>query len=211
MALLSIQNVSLAFGGPALFEDISLHVERGDRVGLLGRNGCGKSTLLRLIAGELKPDSGAVVCRQGVRIASLPQDVPADLNGTVYEEVLCGLGQAGQELLRYHRLARLVQDGRRSASCPPCWNASTRWRPPVPGRWSSWWCRFFPICTLRVKRRCPKLSGGVKRRVLLARALVGRAGYPAAGRTDKPSGYRYHRLAGKLFAPIIADLAVCHP
>jgi ATP-binding cassette subfamily F protein uup len=79
MALLSLQNVCLAFGGPALFEDVNLHIESGDRIGLLGRNGCGKSTLLRLIAGELQPDSGGVICRQGVRIATLPQDVPADL------------------------------------------------------------------------------------------------------------------------------------
>ncbi|MGE4543090.1 MAG: ATP-binding cassette domain-containing protein [Pedobacter sp.] len=172
MALLSIQNVSLAFGGPTLFQDINLHVERGDRVGLLGRNGCGKSTLLRLISGELKPDSGAVVCRQGVRIASLPQDVPADLNGTVYEEVLCGLGQAGQELLRYHRLARLVQDGDDSQlpamlECQHALEAS--------GAWPLEQLVVQVLSHLHLEGETPvsELSGGVKRRVLLARALVG--------------------------------------
>ncbi len=172
MALLSIQNVSLAFGGPTLFEDISLHVERGDRVGLLGRNGCGKSTLLRLISGELQPDSGAVVCRQGVRIASLPQDVPEDLNGTVYEEVLCGLGQAGQELLRYHRLARQVQEGDDQQlpdllECQHTLEAS--------GAWPLEQLVVQVLSHLHLEGETPvsELSGGVKRRVLLARALVG--------------------------------------
>ncbi|ABA87691.2 DNA-binding ATPase Uup [Syntrophotalea carbinolica DSM 2380] len=172
MALLSLQNVSLAFGGPALFEDVSLHVERGDRVGLLGRNGCGKSTLLRLIAGELKPDSGAVVCRQGVRIASLPQDVPADLTGTVYEEVLCGLGPVGQDLLRYHRLARLVRDGDESRLQALLESQQSL---EASGGWPLEQLVGQVLSHLHLDGDVPvcDLSGGVKRRVLLARALVG--------------------------------------
>ncbi|MDK2848335.1 MAG: transport system ATP-binding/permease protein [Desulfuromonadales bacterium] len=172
MALLSLQNISLAFGGPALLEDVSLHVEGGDRIGLLGRNGCGKSTLLRLIAGELKPDSGAVVCRQGLRIASLPQDVPADLTGTVYEEVLCGLGQAGKDLLRYHRLARQVHSGDENQlkallECQQALETSGAW--PLEQLVG----QVLSHLHLDGEAPVPELSGGVKRRVLLARALVG--------------------------------------
>ena len=58
MALLSLKNVSLSFGGEPLLDDVELHIERGDRVCLLGANGAGKSTLLRILAGEATPDSG---------------------------------------------------------------------------------------------------------------------------------------------------------
>ena len=55
MALISLRNITLAFGGPPLFDGINLQIEPGDRLCLMGRNGSGKSTLLRLIGGELTP------------------------------------------------------------------------------------------------------------------------------------------------------------
>ena len=54
MALFSLRNVSLAFGGPRLLDQASLQIERGERLCLMGRNGEGKSTLLRLINGEIE-------------------------------------------------------------------------------------------------------------------------------------------------------------
>jgi ATP-binding cassette subfamily F protein uup len=65
MALLSLREVSLAFGGPKLLDRVDWQIERGDRVCLLGRNGEGKSTLLKLIEGGLIPDEGAVIRQQG--------------------------------------------------------------------------------------------------------------------------------------------------
>ena len=59
MALLSLREVSLAFGGPRLLDRVDLQIERGERVSLLGRNGEGKSTLLRLFRGEIAPDEVA--------------------------------------------------------------------------------------------------------------------------------------------------------
>jgi ATP-binding cassette subfamily F protein uup len=64
MALLALQNISVAFGGPPVLREANLAIERGDRVCLLGRNGAGKSTLLQVIEGTMQPDSGEVV-RQG--------------------------------------------------------------------------------------------------------------------------------------------------
>lgn len=60
MALLSLNNLSFTYSNPTLLDGITLHIERGERIGLVGRNGAGKSTLMKLIAGLLKPDNGSV-------------------------------------------------------------------------------------------------------------------------------------------------------
>ncbi len=65
MALITLRNIQLGFGGPALLEGLNLSIERGERVCLLGRNGAGKSTLMKLIAGELQPDEGEIAIQQG--------------------------------------------------------------------------------------------------------------------------------------------------
>ncbi|MBQ11654.1 MAG: ABC transporter ATP-binding protein [Planctomyces sp.] len=90
MAFISMQEISLAFFGVPLFDGVNLTVERGEKVGLVGRNGSGKSTLLQLIDGSVKPDSGAVSVQKGVRFAYLSQDVPHELPGTVFDVVASG-------------------------------------------------------------------------------------------------------------------------
>ena len=61
MALISLQNVSLSFGGLPVLDGISMQIEAGERVCLVGRNGEGKSSLMRLIAGEQPQDSGRII------------------------------------------------------------------------------------------------------------------------------------------------------
>ena len=72
-------------------EDATLHIERGERVGLLGRNGEGKSTLLSILAGATTPDDGVVVYESGLRVALLGQQIDANENGTVDEVIRAGL------------------------------------------------------------------------------------------------------------------------
>ena len=91
MALISAQNLRVAFGGRTLMEDATLHIERGERVGLLGRNGEGKSTLLSILAGATTPDDGVVVYESGLRVALLGQQIDANENGTVDEVIRAGL------------------------------------------------------------------------------------------------------------------------
>ena len=90
MAFLSMQDISIAFVGVPIFEEVNLTIERGEKVGLVGRNGSGKSTLLRLIYGSVKPYSGAVSIQKGIRSAYLSQEVPQDLPGTVFDVVASG-------------------------------------------------------------------------------------------------------------------------
>jgi ABC transport system ATP-binding/permease protein len=91
MALISLENVSLGFGGSRLFDGINLQIEQGEWLGLLGRNGMGKSTLLKLINEDIYPQSGAVSRQQNLRTAYLPQEVPADITGKVFDIVAGGL------------------------------------------------------------------------------------------------------------------------
>ena len=97
MPLISLNNVRLTFVGPALLDSVGLQIEDGERLGLLGRNGAGKSTLLKILAGTLAPDSGDVVRQPGLRVASLPQDVPLDLAGTVHDYLHAVCGVAGSD------------------------------------------------------------------------------------------------------------------
>ncbi len=87
MALLSLKNVSLSYGGKPLLDDVEFHIERGDRICLLGVNGAGKSSMLRILAGEAKPDNGQIISATGARVARLPQQVPTHLQGRVMDVV----------------------------------------------------------------------------------------------------------------------------
>ena len=87
--MLTISQVSKAFAGRTLFEDASLQVNRGDRVGLVGPNGAGKSTLFSLILGEASPDEGRVSVEKSATIGFLPQEHAPAGEETVLE-LACG-------------------------------------------------------------------------------------------------------------------------
>ncbi|MBI3603193.1 MAG: ATP-binding cassette domain-containing protein [Nitrospirae bacterium] len=105
MPLLRLDNVSLAFGHRPLLDKVKLEIRRGEQLCLVGRNGEGKSSLLRVIAGEVKPDAGSVWVRQGVRIASLAQEIPLETTGDVFDVVAGGLADIGRLLSQYHHAA----------------------------------------------------------------------------------------------------------
>jgi ATP-binding cassette subfamily F protein uup len=81
--LLSLKDVSLAFGGPAVLDTVSMNISSGDRACITGRNGEGKSTLLKVIAGLLEPDTGEIIRSPGLKVAFLEQEVPSDRPGSV--------------------------------------------------------------------------------------------------------------------------------
>jgi len=93
--LLSCRRLTHSAGTKALFNDLSLTVERGDKIGLNGHNGCGKSTLLKLLAGEVDPDEGEITRRQGLRLAMVEQFLPMataelDLHDAVLAQISAG-------------------------------------------------------------------------------------------------------------------------
>ncbi|HRQ23438.1 MAG TPA: ATP-binding cassette domain-containing protein, partial [Anaerolineales bacterium] len=91
MALISVQEVSIGFGGQKLLEDVSFQIERGERVGLLGRNGMGKSTLLKMLNDDFMPHTGVIARQQNTRVAYLPQEVPLNLQGRIEDIITSGL------------------------------------------------------------------------------------------------------------------------
>ena len=155
MALLSLLNINLSFGGPAVLENLNFQVDPGERVCLLGRNGAGKTTLMRVIAGEMQPDSGDVFRPGGAVYTRLTQEIPADLHGTVHDIVYAGLrpndDHHEEEWERDVRVEDLIA------------------HVAVPSQ-----------------AKFEELSGGLKRRVLLARAL---AGQPDLLLLDEPTNH----------------------
>jgi len=143
MALISVQAVTIGFGGPRLLEEINLQIESGEWIGLLGRNGMGKSTLLKLISGEISPHSGTIARQQNIRMAYLPQEVPQGLNGRVHDIVESGLEAIPATLDDEHQWQRQHQVE-----------------------------KILSRMELESEARFEVLSAGLKRRVYLARGLV---------------------------------------
>ncbi len=150
MALLSLKNVSLSYGGNPLLDNVEFHIERGDRICLLGVNGTGKSTMLRVLAGESKPDEGQVIRASKSRVTRLPQQVPTHLNGPVMD-IVCP-GHANPEQAREAQEATQILS---RLGLDPDADFET-------------------------------LSGGTRRRVLLAKTL---AGAPDVVLLDEPTNH----------------------
>src|SRR5437660_6125112 len=86
--MLTVSQITKSFSGRTLFDDVSLQVNRGNRIGLVGPNGAGKSTLFSLILGETSPDSGTIAIEKNATIGFLPQETAAAGNETVLELAL---------------------------------------------------------------------------------------------------------------------------
>ena len=143
MALIALADVTLTFRGPPVLDRANLTVEPGERVCLLGRNGTGKTTLLGVLQGTLEPDRGEVIRQQGLRTAMLPQEVPRDLQGSVWDEVVGGFGprrNCWPSIIAWP--AGWPESG--ATPCRRSWAASnTPWRPTAAGTCTS---RSRPSC-----------------------------------------------------------------
>ena len=86
--MISIDNITVEFGGNALFENVSFLIKEKEKIALIGRNGAGKTTLLKLIAGEMSPTRGNISKPKNLTIGYLPQHIKVNDSKTVREETL---------------------------------------------------------------------------------------------------------------------------
>ena len=144
MPLITVDNVTIRFRGPALLDEVSCVIEPRQKIGLLGRNGAGKTTLLKLLSGQLETDSGKIILAAGVRVRQLSQYVPTDESGTVEEIVQRAFDpEFSNEKLDLEE-----------------WEAHTKT------------AQIMSRMELDPEARFETLSAGMKRRVLLAQAIV---------------------------------------
>src|SRR6478672_10036874 len=84
--MITVNDISVQFGGTTLFSDVSFAINENDKIALMGKNGAGKSTLLKIIAGESKPSTGNISAPKDAVIAYLPQHLLTKDGATVMEE-----------------------------------------------------------------------------------------------------------------------------
>jgi len=170
MSLLQARNLYHSYGDQPLLDDVSLTLEPGERVCLVGRNGSGKSTLLKIIAGDIKVDEGQITHSAELRIAELRQDVPQDFTGSVYDCVAQGIGELGGVITNWHHAAIA------SATDPAALQLMQRYQDQIEahGAWNLENRISSTISRLSLipDQSFEELSGGMKRRVLLGQALV---------------------------------------
>ena len=172
MSLLVVRDITHTFGDFPVLDNVRLRVNTGDRVCLFGRNGEGKSTILRIIQGQMKPDHGAIDLQRNAVVGALSQEVPAAIDGSVFETVIGGLGKSRDRLRQYYRSVAKV------SSDPTEKNLSSLSRAQNEIEIHSGWDLQNRVETTLSKLSLngddsfATLSGGWRRRVFLARALV---------------------------------------
>jgi len=171
MPLAILDKLELAYGHWPLMDGASLVIDKGERIGLIGRNGAGKSSLLKVVVGEIRPDAGEVWRKPGLHLAFVAQE-PSFMSGhTVFEAVSEGSGPARGLLAAYHTAAHQAASGEADALAELArlsheLDMHDVWR--LNSRVEETLARF----DLAADAPVATLSGGNKKRVALARALV---------------------------------------
>lgn len=174
MPLLSLNNLSFTYSNPTLLDGITLHIERGERIGLVGRNGAGKSTLMKLIAGLLKPDDGSVDLQARAVVARLDQEVPSKGNQTAFEVAAEGFGPLAGAVSNYRNIGHKLHEG--TELTPKELQAYEDASNALAD--ANEWAAADRLDALLDDMQLPadvkysSLSAGMKRRVLLAAAMI---------------------------------------
>ncbi|MEI6714211.1 MAG: ABC-F family ATP-binding cassette domain-containing protein [Verrucomicrobiota bacterium] len=165
-AILSANQISVAFGSNPLLDQATLAILQGERVGLVGRNGCGKSTFLKIAAGAIAPDAGQITQQRGMLTGYLPQEFELEEDATVHDAVMHGAA-AVQSLLREYE--QTPAESNQAATLLERIEQLDGWT--LESRSKSLLTNLHAPAPDRIVRN---LSGGEKRRVALCRALIAR-------------------------------------
>ncbi|MDG2127207.1 MAG: ATP-binding cassette domain-containing protein [Fuerstiella sp.] len=176
MAILSLNNVSFTYSHPALLDSVTLHIDRGQRIGLVGRNGAGKSTLLKILNGELQPDDGSIEVDADIVIAKLAQEVPATEGQTAFQVAARAFGSHSNAVHEYRKFNLIMQQGTDLSAD----DAGTYEQASEQLAHAELWDAGDRLEGLLTEMQLPPdaafndLSAGMKRRVLLAQAMIQR-------------------------------------
>jgi ATP-binding cassette subfamily F protein uup len=162
MAVLSLSDAHLAYGHHALLDAAGFSLERGERVGLIGRNGTGKSSLLKVVAGIEKLDDGLLQATQGLRVRYVAQEPALEAAMTVFDAVGAGVAEARAVRERYE--AHSPEDDLDALQ--------TRIETLDAWNWEQRVETTLDHLHLDGERTVGELSGGNQKRVALAQALV---------------------------------------
>ncbi|MBV2126075.1 MAG: ATP-binding cassette domain-containing protein [Candidatus Thiodiazotropha endolucinida] len=172
MPLITLRRLHLSYGDRPLLDDIDLNIEKGERIALLGRNGAGKSTLMRVIQGGVVPDDGERVVSSGTRIAHLIQEVPDEVEGSVFDVVADGVGQLADKIKAYHKISHQLAETGDDSLLSSLSKAQHELEAVEGWQLEQRVETVISRIGLDADTRFSALSGGLKRRVLLAQALV---------------------------------------
>jgi ABC transport system ATP-binding/permease protein len=178
VSLISLVGVGKDFGIRTLFDNLDLHVEERERLGLIGPNGAGKSTLLRILAGEEPPGTGSRRTAPGIRIVLVTQDPRLDPERTVLEEVFAGSGEKRDLLGRYTAVSDALAAAHQRGDDDSALLAELTELSARMDQSQAWGLEqqirevLDRLGVQDVHRRVGDLSGGYQRRLALAAALV---------------------------------------
>ena len=165
MPLITLDNISLRFSEKIILDEINATILKGDKIGLIGRNGEGKSSFLKVLAGYINADDGNLKVKNNTRISYLEQQPPEDNDYFLFSIVAQGLGEVGDLIASYHES---LQNGDNKKN--------SQLQEEIESR--DLWHYLHQIETilnrfkLDANARLSTLSGGWKRRVMLAKAIV---------------------------------------
>jgi ATP-binding cassette subfamily F protein uup len=173
--VISAQDLSLSFDDRVLFSSLSVGVDAGERLALVGQNGVGKSTLLRLLAGQQRPESGRVDRRAGARVGLLAQEPHLDDSLTAHQVAAQGLRDLVEATREYHDVTHRLAQGHGGDAALQARQADLLARVEHLGGFDAEHRVDRVLSLLGVKdpnQRVADLSGGGKRRVALAALMV---------------------------------------
>jgi ABC-type hemin transport system ATPase subunit len=126
--MISVKNVTLAYGKRVLFDEVNLNFIKGNCYGVIGANGAGKSTFLKILSGEIEPNKGSVEITPGERLAVLKQNQFAYEDQTVINTVMMGIANYGKCCTNGKQFMQRPILPKRTVCVPASWKAnSVKW------------------------------------------------------------------------------------
>ena len=173
MNLMTLENISKSYSEKILLKDISLGINEGEKIGIIGVNGTGKSTLLKIIAGVEVPDDGTIIKANRVRVEYLPQNPDYNEDFTVLQQVFKGTSSEMKLLLEYEETLTALSNNyndnlnsklislQEKIDALNLWDLESEAKADLP-----------KLGITNINQQVKELSGGQRKRVSLASALI---------------------------------------